>query len=721
VSERAAEHNYRMALMFYRTERYEDAIAILDDLALEFPDNKHVLYALTKCFFKVGRYQEARQLCHELLEKHHDERAQTLLERIGNRKDAYRPESTSREAPPELPAGVAADGENGLDSPPGAYTPVDDTSSSWMSSTPTGLFADSPTNKSHGSGGYSSPAAIEHPSSFSTPPPLPHEERVITPPPPPHEERLITPPPLTHEERLITPPPLPIAKEPEVKTPKRSDESPQEPSFAGRNLIIGAIVTGVGALLLWLAFGPRQFDFPEDHSLGTIVIREIDGRRTNWKEFGEAKSHVGIPRRAYIGLVASKDLSEADLALLRKASWLKHLDLSKSEITDELVEYLVELRQLESIDVRKTGLTKTGIVRLQEWLPHCKVLFDVDASAKAVDQKPNPPPNPKPEKAASPPPPPSPPPAPEKPAPAQAPQEQPPGPRNLVFGDIVGDLFLRAWNAPEDADWQPFRPAKGRVAVDAGQIVKLHVRVGPSQFSALRHLNPADIHTLDVSAVHIEDQSVPYIARLTGLRALNADNAEISANGLQGLCALSELRELTLAGADKFDAGAVAGFPSFKKLERLVLRGTNVTDESLRYIGKLSHLRVLDLTRSNVGDAGLAHLTQLDKLAELALAQARVEGPGLVHLASLDALERLDLIGNPINGAGLAALGQCKRLAFLQLDGANITDDALMLLAKAPSLKQVQLINTRVSPQGIETFKKASPHCAVLATNIDAR
>ncbi|MDY0032735.1 MAG: tetratricopeptide repeat protein, partial [FCB group bacterium] len=77
MSEKAAEHNYRMALMFYRTERYEDAIAILDDLALEFPDSKHVLYALAKCFAKVGRYQEARALCQELTDKHQDERAQT--------------------------------------------------------------------------------------------------------------------------------------------------------------------------------------------------------------------------------------------------------------------------------------------------------------------------------------------------------------------------------------------------------------------------------------------------------------------------------------------------------------------------------------------------------------------------------------------------------------------------------------------------------------------
>ena len=76
MSEKAAEHNYRMALMFYRTERYEDAIAILDDLAWSSP-TASILYALAKCFAKVGRYQEARALCQELTDKHQDERAQT--------------------------------------------------------------------------------------------------------------------------------------------------------------------------------------------------------------------------------------------------------------------------------------------------------------------------------------------------------------------------------------------------------------------------------------------------------------------------------------------------------------------------------------------------------------------------------------------------------------------------------------------------------------------
>ncbi|MEA3365955.1 MAG: tetratricopeptide repeat protein, partial [Candidatus Hydrogenedentes bacterium] len=371
MSERAAEHNYRMALMFYRTERYEDAIAILDDLALEFPDSKHVVYTLTKCFFKVGRFQEARELCQELITKHNDERAVILLERIGNRKDTYKPPPETHETPPDLPVGAGANGENEHDSPSGVPSPPDDTTSSWMSSTPTGLFSTPASGKEQSSGGsYSSPPT-EHPSPFTTPPPLPQE---------------------SSETTFITPPPLEKEKEAEEQKKQPAADTLEKSSSTSRNMIMAAVILGAAVFLLWLVFAPHQFLFPEDHSLGTIVVREIDGSKVKWKDYDEARGQVSVPKRTYLGLKASKNLTEADFILLGKVSWLKYLDLSQSEITNDMVEYLAELRQLQTMDVRGTGLTQAGIRRLREWLPNCKVLFDVSASAKAVDTKPDPPP-----------------------------------------------------------------------------------------------------------------------------------------------------------------------------------------------------------------------------------------------------------------------------------------------------------------------------------------
>ncbi len=693
MSEKAAEHNYRMALMFYRTERYEDAIAILDDLALQYPDSKHVLYALTKCFLKVGRYQEARDLCRELITRHEDERAQDLLVRIGDRKDTYKPQTAFREAPPDLPADVTFEtGVKQSNSPPQISTPADDTTSSWMSSTPTGLMSGSDPGSAPGPGGhYSSPPAATT-SVFTTPPPIPDPEVQDAP--------LVNPPPVTQDSGDAL------------------DKGARRTVVTNRNMLIACLVLAVSVLVLWLAFAPLQFIFPEDHSIGTVVIRELSGSRVKWTEHDEAKGQVSIPQRRYIGLVASPELTEADLVLLQKASWLKYIDFSKSNISDAMIEPLAELRQLEVVDVRGTGLTQEGIQRLREWLPQCTVRFDVNAPPKPVAQKPNPPPDPPPEPASAPVP--ASPAATSSPAASSAedtpPEQQAPGPRNLVFGELVGDLHIRPWDAPGDAEWRLFKPAKGRVAISAGQVVKLSVRIGSSRFNALRHLEPGDIHTLDVSAARIEDGAVPFMARLTGLRALAADDAQITNAGLEQLCVLSGLQQLSLAGADRFDGAGMAKLSALKELERLVLRGTNVTDDSMRHVGRLSKLSFLDLTRTKISDAGLAHIAQLDRLRDLVLSHAGISGPGLAHLRALDALERVDLTGNAISAEGVKCLGECKHLRAVQLDGAAITDKTLLYLARSRTLSQVQLINTKVTPDGIAALRKALPECSVVAS-----
>lgn len=352
MSERAAEHNYRMALMFYRTERYEDAIAILDDLALEYPDSKHVVYALAKCFMKVGRYSDARALCEELITRLNDDRAEVLLLRMGDMEDTYTPPSQTREAPPELPATAETPD---ITTPPrvisGESPPPDDTTSSWMSSTPTGLFTDKDSPRQTSSGAHFSSPPTEKSPPFSTPPPL-NQEHI--------EQPLIVPPPLFAEG-------------------EKEDPSASKPTAASRcrKVLIATVVVAAAAVTLWLMFSPHHFVFPEDRSLGMLQIREDDGRRVTWTDYVEARGEVMLPRRAYIKLTASEDLSESDLMLLIEASWLKCIDLSESQVTDDMVDLLVQLRQLELIDVRGTGLSEAAITHLRQGLPGCVVRFDL--------------------------------------------------------------------------------------------------------------------------------------------------------------------------------------------------------------------------------------------------------------------------------------------------------------------------------------------------------
>jgi Leucine-rich repeat (LRR) protein len=279
---------------------------------------------------------------------------------------------------------------------------------------------------------------------------------------------------------------------------------------------------------------------------------------------------------------------------------------------------------------------------------------------------------------------------------------------------MVGDVQVKAWDALDSTDWKSFQPAKGRVVVPAERIVKLVVKAGSAQLRAIQLLSPDDLHSLDVSAARLEDDAAPIVARFTGLRSLLADDAQITNKGLTQLCALTGLRELSLAGADKYDAAGMAKFSALTSLERLTLRGGNVNDECLQHLAGLTALRRLDLSRTAVSDAGLASLAKLSQLTELNLSHTQVSGPGLVHLQALRSLQRLDLAGNSINEEGLQHLAQCRHLQFIQMDGPDITDASILVLAQIPTLRQVNLANTGVSAEGAAALKKAMPGCSVL-------
>jgi hypothetical protein len=96
--------------------------------------------------------------------------------------------------------------------------------------------------------------------------------------------------------------------------------------------------------------------------------------------------------------------------------------------------------------------------------------------------------------------------------------------------------------------------------------------------------------------------------------------------------------------------------------------GPGIPEESLRAMTELKDLRVLKLGHSNIN------------------------APGLRILSTLEKVEKLGLEG-------------CRR----------INDDAIEILAGWKSLRYLDLQDTGVSPQGVESLKKARPDLAVLA------
>ncbi|MDZ4859084.1 MAG: thioredoxin family protein [Candidatus Hydrogenedentes bacterium] len=77
-----ARNKFREADQLFREKKFPEALAVLDDLDKEFPDTKNVLYPRAMCLARVGRFEEALELCRQLKVEFGDPRGEKLMGKI---------------------------------------------------------------------------------------------------------------------------------------------------------------------------------------------------------------------------------------------------------------------------------------------------------------------------------------------------------------------------------------------------------------------------------------------------------------------------------------------------------------------------------------------------------------------------------------------------------------------------------------------------------------
>ena len=113
--------------------------------------------------------------------------------------------------------------------------------------------------------------------------------------------------------------------------------------------------------------------------MSTVVAVDVQTYIRNG-EFGVVKKLIGPPE---IGRL--KNLTALNLRLNRltqlpsqisKLRKLTYLDLENNDITDADLEFLKSLKNLETLHIRQTKVTKQGVAALQKVLPKCYILSD---------------------------------------------------------------------------------------------------------------------------------------------------------------------------------------------------------------------------------------------------------------------------------------------------------------------------------------------------------
>jgi hypothetical protein len=83
-----ARDKFKHADQMFREKNFPAALETLDELDKEFPDTKNVIYPRAMCLARVGRFDEALDLCRQLKVEFGDPRGETLMTKISDLRKA---------------------------------------------------------------------------------------------------------------------------------------------------------------------------------------------------------------------------------------------------------------------------------------------------------------------------------------------------------------------------------------------------------------------------------------------------------------------------------------------------------------------------------------------------------------------------------------------------------------------------------------------------------
>ncbi|CAI5474952.1 unnamed protein product [Closterium sp. Yama58-4] len=144
---------------------------------------------------------------------------------------------------------------------------------------------------------------------------------------------------------------------------------------------------------------------------------------------------------------------------------------------------------------------------------------------------------------------------------------------------------------------------------------------------------------------------------------------------------------------------------SLPQLEHLELKGSVVTDSTLKGIDRIRSLKLLYLNRAEVTDSGLQHLMCLTSLKTLIFYKCwKVTCAGMVHVGGMTSLEELYLNGSGVKDDGLLFLAPLTRLKALVLPD-TITDAGMQHIQYLSALEWLDF-NSKVTEKGAKLLAR---------------
>jgi hypothetical protein len=182
-----------------------------------------------------------------------------------------------------------------------------------------------------------------------------------------------------------------------------------------------------------------------------------------------------------------------------------------------------------------------------------------------------------------------------------------------------------------------------------------------------------EVQVIVLSGSKVTDKGMRSLLNCTNVTSMHLDRTGITDETLKELSAFAKLNYLALEQTKVTAAGleAIARLP----IRHLAMQGCELSEESFKAFGKMTALEELWLSRAKMKADWLRHIAALPKLKDLNLLQADFDDAAAKHLSGLSSLESLTVNDTQLGDKGFLELLALPKLRSFYVDGTKVSKE----------------------------------------------